>query len=85
MTNLQNYVDGPGEWTFGFIERDGKYYLTDASVSGEQLEAMLAGTFDAEAMAESVDRRRYTPYDRPAPTPTPRSVGPQRPRNAYRV
>ena len=71
--NLQQIAEGPGDFLFQIVERDGKVYLADAmGMSDEQIEQILAGTYDAAGAVEEVQRRRANPYDRTPPTPTPK-------------
>ena len=73
FSNLQRIAEGPGDFLFRYVERDGKVYLADAmGMSDEQIEQILAGTYDAAGAVEEVQRRRANPYDRTPPTPTPK-------------
>jgi len=71
--NLQQIAEGPGDFLFQIVERDGKVYLADAmGMSDEQIEQILAGTYDAAGAVDEVQRRRANPYWRTPPTPTPK-------------
>tara|TARA_R100001594_G_scaffold24360_1_gene47818 strand:+ start:1112 stop:2494 length:1383 start_codon:yes stop_codon:yes gene_type:complete len=74
--NLQQIAEGPGDFLFQIVERDGKVYLADAlGMSDEQIEKILAGTYDAAGAVEEVWNRRVNPYFPTPPTPTPKPDG----------
>ena len=76
FSNLQRIAEGPGDFLFRYVERDGKVYLADAmGMSDEQIEKMLAGTYDAAGAVEEVWNRRVNPYFPTPPTPTPKPDG----------